>query len=274
MDVETGELGNLTCKRASKCPPCAFRKGYKLSTFIHEAQPTHFVTIRHLPGDPALDLDRMQRLRRSVGNRGVDFEWAWVIEMNRFNTGTHAHCYVRTNGPIREEAWNGAASYLGIEVHIQTYRSTLGGARYALKAILGCDTPYGGPTAMAGLDDSIDRVAAFAVEAHLVRNSGRLLHASRDFWLDSGGKRTTATSLLRNVVGRFRDAAMTIVYASRYRGQIVHMLKERAARESRPGGLAARGVHQPFRAARERVRFWRLRHATRWSSRGSSRKPP
>jgi hypothetical protein len=146
MDVETGELRNLTCQRASTCEPCALRKAYKIKTFIHEARPNYFATITQLPGDPALDLEKMQKMSRSLRKRGEEFKWAWVIEPNRHNTSTHAHCYVRAHGPVREEAWHAAASNLGVEVHIQDHCSSIGGAGYGLKSILGHDAPYGGPS--------------------------------------------------------------------------------------------------------------------------------
>ncbi|MFT5435299.1 MAG: hypothetical protein ACI9OJ_006016 [Myxococcota bacterium] len=232
MNTSTGELGNLTCKRATRCTSCALRKAYATSALIHQARPTHFVTIKLLPGEPDADHKVMAKMRKRLNRRGVEFEWAWVIEENRFNTGTHAHAYVRAHQGIDQEVWENVAEGIGVELHVQDHLSTPGGSRYGLKSILRADPDYVEAEVFCsiGMNDSIDSSADTAVALHLLRNGGRLVHASRGFWMDADGHASTLTKLLRGLVNVLRRAASAahdvIVYPSRYRDQIVRELRK------------------------------------------------
>jgi hypothetical protein len=234
LDTATGVISALTCGRASRCTPCAIRKALRIQYLIHQALPTHFLTIKGLSGEPSQDLANLQCFFRSVRKRGETFESCWVIEPNRFDSGSHSHAYIRSSD-FDVDHWRSAAESMGLTFHSQAHRSTIKGSGYALKLILQTDIPG---------DQGLDVLgpAEHAVAAHLLRNAGRLVHSSRGFFLDEHGSPSTLTSLVRRVVSAVRRGVrravrpLVIVYAARRRGEVIRQLIEQRqrTRSSRP----------------------------------------
>ncbi|MCE0487369.1 hypothetical protein [Ornithinimicrobium sediminis] len=102
----------------------------------------------------------------------TSFEWAYHVEQNPGQTGTHVHAWTHGDVPPRAEL-NELASSNGLGL-VFTRRLSLP---------VGVTTlAYGMKTCMSGLEDDPAR------DRYLALNGGRLVHTSHKFWREATGE--------------------------------------------------------------------------------------
>lgn len=227
MNTATAEIGPVTCKRVSRCLPCAMRRTLMLSYLIPQAKASHLVTVRGLPATPKGDLDAMSRLIRGVRRRKGRAVWAWVVEPDSYSTLTHAHAYVRPDAAAAhdelEHVWAASAEACGLNVHVKPYASAGMLDGYAFKKVLAWNRPMTTHTF-----DARWALAQEALDLHLDLNHGRLVHQSQGFWLDESGDPSPLEQLTR----RSPNSAQRVVYPRQTRGEVVGHLRDKRCAQS------------------------------------------
>jgi hypothetical protein len=137
-------------------------------------QPERLVTLTQVGDEWQTIRNRVRQLVYRIRSDGVAFEWAWAVERNPKGTGHHVHG-VQWGSFVRQSRLSALAGSVGMGrvADVRRLGSAAGGSRYPLKALAG--TAY----TMKGAQEGRE---------HLLRNGGRLVHASRGFWRDSEGR--------------------------------------------------------------------------------------
>jgi len=112
------------------------------------------------------------RLRKSVG----PFEWCWHVEPNPKGTGHHVHAWQRGSYiPQRTLSALAAGEGMGRVCDVRRWRPSTRATMYGVK--------------LAGVGYGLKLAEAReSLELYLGCNGGRLVHASRGFWLDREGQ--------------------------------------------------------------------------------------
>ncbi|WP_436793489.1 hypothetical protein [Actinospongicola halichondriae] len=174
-----------TCN-GNRCLTCSPRRAFWMGAAIDLAQPTHLVTLTDIGHDWDTVHTRMKTVITKLRRTGATFELAWHVERNPRRDGAHVHWWHR--GTIVATDWLSEISRSvggGREVDITNVtRRSASGMGYGLKAVASTNH-MSIPAA----------IAEQATYRHL--NGGRrLVHPTRDFWLDERGERTTLAQAL------------------------------------------------------------------------------
>jgi len=126
---------------------------------------------------------RVNLLLRALRRMGYYLHLVWHVESNPEATGHHIHAWQRGDF-IHVQDLASATESLGMGIpFIQAVRTQRGPLTYGMKLA-------------ANLDRS-PADAAQRLDAYLVVNGGRLVHATQGFWLSAAGDPTTLRQATR-----------------------------------------------------------------------------
>lgn len=170
--------------RALTCPSCIHIEIYRVARAIALARPNRRFLLT-LVGDSWQTIRRrVNRIREYLADEGVCFEWAWHVEWNPGGTGHHVHAWVRSAVPVSERLLRAAARRAGIGMAwVSPVPWPMGFNAGLLEGV--ARSAYGMKLAHEG--DPWSESLSVVQERFLDINGGRLVHASRNFWVDADG---------------------------------------------------------------------------------------
>jgi hypothetical protein len=175
---------------------------YGVGLAICLARPTHFLTLTRVGDDWPTVHDRVTYFRKCMRRAGCHFEWAYHVERNPQLTGAHIHAWAR--GDLPHAAVTTAALQAGmgrmvdlrqrsaVSVH-NPDRGVVESLRYGMKAV-GQDGAGDGSLVLGrNVTGSAFSETGLTVRAddYLALNGHRIVHTSKNFWLDRFGHPTT-----------------------------------------------------------------------------------
>lgn len=191
VNLDTGHMIPLRCDR-NRCPWCGPRRAIRVATAIEMANPAWGFTLTGLDETWAVNHPSLAKVMRSMRDT-YQVTVAWHLEENPRGMGCHLHGWGRgarpDEGVLSEMA--GRAG-LGQVVAVKSARGYYG---YGMKEV----------TALVEEDDV--RVIKPPLDRYLDRNGGRLVHASRGFWVDRNGRPTDLRGALRESARRHHGSS-------------------------------------------------------------------
>jgi hypothetical protein len=181
VDRGTGEIRPARCGR-NRCSVCGPINAWLIGQAIGQAKPERMIRLSLVGDDWSVIRPRVFRFRYEIVQSGYrNFHWVWSIEPNPKGTGHHLHGYQRGEFVPQRVVCRVADSVgMGANSDIRKWRPRGDGSvTYNSKLALG--STYG--MKLVERSESLNR--------YLDCNGGRLVHASRGFWLDASGKPTT-----------------------------------------------------------------------------------
>ena len=175
MSLSTGTIVPAAC-RSNRCGWCGPRNAQAVAGAVALAAPERFGTLTLVGEDWQAIRGRMRRLRYDLGQSVGRLQWCWHVEGNPAGTGHHVHFWQRGDFiPQAELSRMAKRRGCGGVVDIRRWRATPGRAvGYGVKMT----------GVFYGIKTSED---AAGMSAYLDTNGGRLVHASRGWWLDRNG---------------------------------------------------------------------------------------
>ena len=174
VDGLTGEKLPAGCGAAS-CKACGCWAATRTAGAIGLANPERLVRLSLVGNDWQT---RRARFRRATYELrcllGPDLHWAYCVERNPRLTGFHAHCWHRGRfipQRLLVEVCDSVGMGRNCDIRRWEPRGEL-------------STAYG----IKGLMYGLKGLKAGGQEQYLEENGGRLVHASRGYWLDGEGK--------------------------------------------------------------------------------------
>lgn len=182
VNRRTGELTPSQCRRLS-CPYCVIARAHGVSEALGHARITWAVTVHEIGETWPQVRDNFKLFKQHLRRRGVDFQFAYNVEPYTDGPNNHAHLWVRSADLAMSDLRAASSSArLGTVHQERGYTKVTASGRpyidYGLKMILEGDAT-----------DSADLWPSAV--GYLERNGGRLIHSTRDFWLDPDGNRCT-----------------------------------------------------------------------------------
>lgn len=172
--VEDGHLAPARC-RANICDECIVVNARAIALALALAQPTRAIRFSLVGDDWQTARARIARVRYDMVDAGYAVQWAWHREPNPAGTGHHVHAWQRGDY-VPQRALQRICERRGLGIpyieRLKQSTSDRRGIGYGLKGIR-----YG----LKGAESTEQRATYLAV------NGGRLVHASRGWWLDRAG---------------------------------------------------------------------------------------
>jgi hypothetical protein len=186
----TGVLTPRQC-RSTRCPYCIVGRALGVADALGQAQISWAATVTDVGPSWPVIRDGFKLFNQRLRRLDVDYQLAYNVEPSRAGADNHAHLWVRSPAlTITELRLASKSAGFGSHVHLERgYVKITGSGRayidYGLKMILDYGATH--PT----------RLWPTAAD-YLDRNGGRLVHNTRDFWLDKAGNRCTLADAVRS----------------------------------------------------------------------------
>lgn len=189
VNRHTGVVVTPQCRRL-RCPSCIVPRAIGVGQALALARPNLWITLTEIGATWPEVQQGMKMFKQRLCRMCVSGAFAYNVEPSDNGRTGHAHLWWRGEEVARTTIQIAAESgHFGSYAEVGTaFPASVAYARptieYGLKAILR-DRPEQPSTLWPSALD------------YLERNGGRLVHSTRDFWLDAHGNRTTLTEATR-----------------------------------------------------------------------------